>query len=77
MFGLVHDHLHMTLVGPSTCPVRSAKGSQAAADHAYKEALAAPVVLVPGDDANLSVPSMETNEVRESCHHLTSSAAGR
>jgi transcriptional regulator GlxA family with amidase domain len=48
MFGVLPDHFRITLIGPASGPVRSAQGPNAIAQHSYRDAPPAEVVLVPG-----------------------------
>ncbi len=48
MFGVLSDHFRLTLIGLASGPVRSAQGPSAVAQHSYRNAPSAEVVLVPG-----------------------------
>ncbi len=48
IFGALPDRFHLTMVGPSAGPVRSAEGPAVIADLAYADAPRADIVLVPG-----------------------------
>lgn len=48
MFGVLADRFHVSLVGPSPGPVRSAQGPQVMAEHSYEAVPRTEIVVVPG-----------------------------
>lgn len=48
VFGVLRERFDICLIGPEPGPVRSAQGPEAVAQHSYRDAPPAEVVLVPG-----------------------------
>ncbi|GAC1589057.1 MAG: DJ-1/PfpI family protein [Acidimicrobiales bacterium] len=48
LFGVLRDDFELVMLGPTAAPVASAQGPRVVPDHAYGDAPAADIVLVPG-----------------------------